>query len=696
MFGTTPSLVREPLTAAFRRRSIGGAAVYLLAICGLVLLSRLLAPPVLPYVAILVVGSALTSALLWREERLNGRTVMLVAALGHAIALFGYAAFEDDYYRFIWDGWRVLEIGTPYGVPPRDFFDDLDVPAAMQDVLSWINYPELPTIYGPTLQGLFALTAFFGGADALALRFAFAAAALLLTWLLLRRYPPGRVALFAWHPLVVAETTLHLHPDIVLSLFLFAALLAGRKHPWLAGVLLALSTGVKIVVLAAWPLLMRLRPAALVAAAITLVAIYGIFAVQGQGVGFDSTATFATAWYFNPFAFEALLLLLGPELGRLAALLVAGLLVLWLHASAGGMDRVPLAKIFGVILLFAPTVNAWYLLWLLPFALGQRETWPYVASAVLPLSYLTGINLEIHGLEDFEVHPAARIAQWVAIAGAILFDFRTLRKARRGTIAPLTPIARPCVSVIIPALNERGSVGPTVEGIRRAAPTGLIEIIVADNGSSDGTGAAAAAAGARVIVQPERGYGAACLAALERVDGRTNIVLFMDADLSDVPGEAESLIEPLMAGTADMVIGSRTLGQIEPGAMSVPQRFGNWLAPALMRMIWGERATDLGPFRAIRRDALDALRMEDRDFGWTIEMQVRAAKSGLRVVERPASYRKRVGVSKISGTMRGVVMAAWKILFVIAREALGDFDRGASGEQRRAGAFPGWRMRREA
>ena len=124
-----------------------------------------------------------------------------------------------------------------------------------------------------------------------------------------------------------------------------------------------------------------------------------------------------------------------------------------------------------------------------------------------------------------------------------------------------------------------------------------------------------------------------------------------------------------------MVIGSRTLGKVDPGAMSAPQKFGNWLAPFLVRLIWGARYTDLGPFRTIERTALERLNMADRDFGWTIEMQVRAAKLGLRTTERPVNYRQRRGISKISGTLKGVFAAGWKILFVIAREAFGDFGR---------------------
>ncbi len=673
-------------------RVSAAALLFLTSVVTLVLLSQQVAPPVALYVATLVVGSAAISALLWKTPAITARTVLLVAVLGHVVALFGQTVFEDDYYRFIWDGWRVLESGTPYGLPPEDFLDNPSVPPAMQAVLEWINYPQYPTIYGPVLQFLFAIVSFVAGSNELGLRILFAGSALLLTALLLKKYRPGSAALFAWNPVVVAESTIHLHPDIILALFLFAGIAAGRRHPIVAGMLIGAAAGVKIVALAAWPILLRLAPQALIAASVTLAALYGFFAVQGLGVGFDSTETFATQWYFNPFAYELFFVLFGPTWGRVFALGIAGVLVLWLHASAKNFERVPLAAIFGTILLFAPAVNAWYLMWLLPFAVGRREIWPYVASAVLPLSYLTGLNLELYEFEEFEVHPLALRAEWVLIGCAILYDLVRARHSRRaGASRPAQPlIAR--VSVVIPALNEEGSIEAAVRGIFAAAPDGLAEVIVADNGSTDRTAEKARAAGATVVLQPERGYGAACLAGLEIVDIESNIILFMDADLSDVPEEADGLLAPIINGEADLVIGSRTLGQVEAGAMSAPQRFGNWLAPVLVRVLWGVRYTDLGPFRAIRRDALERLDMADRDFGWTIEMQVRAAKAELRIAERPVSYRRRVGVSKISGTLRGVFAAGSKILYVIAREAFGDFDQRSRSQVRAARATPPTRV----
>lgn len=226
--------------------------------------------------------------------------------------------------------------------------------------------------------------------------------------------------------------------------------------------------------------------------------------------------------------------------------------------------------------------------------------------------------------------------------------------------------ARARVSVVIPALNEERSL-PLVLA---ALPQGLAdEVIVVDNGSTDATARVAIAAGARVVVEPRRGYGSACLAGIAAAD-RPDVVAFLDADFSDRPQELALVLAPILEGRADLVVGSRVLGSREPGALLPHARFGNLLATWLVRVFFDVRFTDLGPFRAIRADALRSLRMTDPDFGWTVEMQVKAAKAGLRCEEVPVSYRRRVGRSKISGTVTGTIGAARKILGTILRAAL--------------------------
>lgn len=221
------------------------------------------------------------------------------------------------------------------------------------------------------------------------------------------------------------------------------------------------------------------------------------------------------------------------------------------------------------------------------------------------------------------------------------------------------------ICCIIPALDEEAAIARVVG----AVPDWVDCVIVVDNGSRDATAERARAAGAVVVAENERGYGAACLrgiAALPVVD----VVVFVDGDNSDHPEDMHTLIDPIAAGTADFVVGSRVLGRAEKGALTPQQRFGNWLATRLIRAIWGVAWSDLGPFRAIRRDALDRLGMADRTFGWTVEMQIKAARAGLRAREVPVRYRRRIGVSKISGTLRGSVLAGTRILSIIGREAL--------------------------
>lgn len=221
------------------------------------------------------------------------------------------------------------------------------------------------------------------------------------------------------------------------------------------------------------------------------------------------------------------------------------------------------------------------------------------------------------------------------------------------------------VGVVIPALDEAAAIGKVIGAI----PAWVDTIVVADNGSRDGTGEVARAAGAVVVSEPTLGYGAACLAGLAALPTQ-DIVVFLDGDYSDYPEDMADLVDPIVAGNADLVIGSRVLGRADAGSLTLQQRFGNALATWLIGMIWRTRYTDLGPFRAIRSDALERLQMGDRDFGWTVEMQIKAAEAGLRHIEVPVRYRCRIGVSKISGTIKGTVQAGIKILTVIARHAL--------------------------
>lgn len=235
---------------------------------------------------------------------------------------------------------------------------------------------------------------------------------------------------------------------------------------------------------------------------------------------------------------------------------------------------------------------------------------------------------------------------------------------------PVPPLPGPAsrVALIIPALNEEEALSKVLDELPRSL---FARVVVVDNGSMDATVAVARRGGAEVVEERRRGYGQACLAGLARLGPDTDIVVFMDADGSDVPSEAARLIEPIHRGEADLVIGSRALGGAEPGSLRWAQRWGNRLAVRLIRLLYGFRYTDLGPFRAIRWQSLQGLAMRDTNFGWTVEMQVKALQRGLQVEERPVSYRVRIGESKISGTVGGTVKAGIKILWTIARLRLG-------------------------
>ncbi|HEX9150119.1 MAG TPA: glycosyltransferase family 2 protein [Thermoanaerobaculia bacterium] len=229
------------------------------------------------------------------------------------------------------------------------------------------------------------------------------------------------------------------------------------------------------------------------------------------------------------------------------------------------------------------------------------------------------------------------------------------------------------VSVVIPVFNERESLPLVVADLPRDRVT---EVVVVDNGSTDDTSAVARGLPVRLVREERRGYGSACLAGIAALKSSPpDVVVFLDGDYSDHPEELPLLLDGIAAGS-DLVIGSRMLGSREPGALLPQARFGNALACSLVRLIFGYKYTDLGPFRAIRWEALERLGMRDRDFGWTVEMQVKALTAGLRVAEVPVSYRRRVGVSKITGTLAGTLKAGSKILRTIARYGVLSRSRG--------------------
>ncbi|MDX1446947.1 glycosyltransferase family 2 protein [Lishizhenia sp.] len=218
----------------------------------------------------------------------------------------------------------------------------------------------------------------------------------------------------------------------------------------------------------------------------------------------------------------------------------------------------------------------------------------------------------------------------------------------------------PIINVVIPAFNEEKSIAKVIGDIDRNL---VDEVIVVNNNSTDNTLKVAQNAGAVVLTEKRKGYGYACLLGIERTRANTaDIVVFLDGDYSDYPQQIKEVVTPILDQDMDMVIGSRALGNREKGSMTPQQVFGNWLATRLMKLFYGASFTDLGPFRAIKSTSLEKLKMADKTYGWTIEMQIKAAKHKMNFCEVPVKYRKRIGVSKVSGTVKGTVMAGIKII----------------------------------
>ncbi len=218
------------------------------------------------------------------------------------------------------------------------------------------------------------------------------------------------------------------------------------------------------------------------------------------------------------------------------------------------------------------------------------------------------------------------------------------------------------VSIVIPAFNEEQSVGAVLDEIPREH---VDEVVVVDNGSTDRTAAVAAARGATTLREDRRGYGAACQKGIAHTGDDTDVIVILDADHSDYPEDLPDILMPIREGRADFVIGSRTMGRAQKGSLPWNQRWGNKLAVFLMRTLYGYRFSDMGPFRAVRRDHLLSYGMVDRTFGWNVEMQVKALMAGSNIVEVPVRYRPRIGKSKITGTVRGTVLAGTKIIVTI-------------------------------
>ena len=611
---------------------------------------------------------------------IRARTVFWGAVLWRLLFVSLPPSLSDDIYRYVWEGQIQWAGWNPFAVAPNA----QALVALRNSIWPLINNPGASAIYPPMTQIVFkCMAAFFAvsGFKALFCLVDLLIVVVLLRGVRVRGTSPGLVAWYAWNPLVVTEVagSGHYEPLALLPMILGIHWL--HKHGTLAWIALSVSIGFKY---AGALLLMPFRRhralpwIALAAASLLWLAALAPYLDAGRSL-FDSLLLYADKWRYNDLLFGVLARMTGS---LTTAKIAAAILLL---GATFVVSRRHLALEWQCLLLLtcllwlSPTIHPWYLLWvavLLPWA-PSRAVLAWTGGIVFsylflfPLGDAAAIDKGSLWVRALQVVPFG-MGAWMdgrarrKKVAASLVDKVDKGEAWVGSKAPVAGR----VVLMMPALNEAESLPLVLADLQKLQQqTGLLdEIIVVDNGSSDATRDIAHNAGATVLEEPQRGYGSACLRALSYLrQSPPAILVFMDADRSDDAQEIASLLRPIQEEGYDMVIGSRALGEHEPGALLPQARFGNWLATSLIRWNYGFAYTDLGPFRAVRFAALERLHMRDRDFGWTVEMQVRALQENLRICEVPVRYRRRVGQSKISGTLGGSVRAGIKILSTLWR-----------------------------
>ena len=349
--------------------------------------------------------------------------------------LVGGPFFEDDFYRYLWDGYRFATTGTPYGSAPEAFFGDPGVPAMFHRILDGINYPELPTIYAPVTQVVFLLGYWLEPGSVTALQSILIAVDLATIALLLRLAPAGNVMLYAWCPLVVKEVAFTAHPDGIGVCLLLAAIVLARDHRWSAAVCLGMAVGAKIFALVLVPLVLvgaSFGPWVLFVA--TLAALYTPFVLQG-GTDFESLLVFAREWEFNSAAFGLLTTVFPPFEAKLVLVLLCG--AFWgryyFRYSRSGAREVPRGDwLYGVLLMASPVINPWYLLWLLPFAAIAPSAFAWTASVAVFLGYVTGLNLNDENLQPYQQPAWVRPLEFGLILLALAYDLFRRRSTGPG------------------------------------------------------------------------------------------------------------------------------------------------------------------------------------------------------------------------------------------------------------------------
>ena len=620
-----------------------------------------------------IVGQLLAFALFvpaawlcWRGLGIGVYGVLLVVAFGIVLRAIAFAPgapppLTTDTYRYAWDA-RVQAHGVnPYRYPPSAAALE-----RLRDRTIWpnVNRKTWRTIYPPGAEASFlaARVAFGRGVRASTWLFLLAEAAaigLVVCVLVRLRAPPERVAIAAWHPLAISEIAANGHSD-ALAVLAGAALLYtwSGGHRRLAGAAVAYGALVKLGPLLLLPALLRRGRTGFAVTGLAIVAAaYAAYSsVGGRVLGslvrdLRKEDLGSLAWWR-----------LAPLLGRGGAqvLLVVALLAAVAVVAVREHDTVEQVArsaivVLGGVLLSLAYLQPWYGLWLLPFlAIVAAPAWLWLTGA-LPLLYVFGL---VPGPLPWWVR-AAIYGPFIGLS--LVRIARPRRFAATATLAHLP--ARPTVAAVIPTLNEIESLPALLAEFEAGA---VDEVIVVDGGSTDGTPEAARLHGARVVVEPRRGYGRACLSGAEATDA--DVVVFLDGDGSDDPRAIPRLLAPVLAGRAALALGSRA--EPEAGGLHLHQRLGNRLVSWLVRRVYGVPVRDIPPMRAVRRDVLLGLELTELTYGWPTEMVVKTALAGLPIVELPVPARARHGgASKVSGRLGPSLRAGARMLGVVARYA---------------------------
>ena len=665
------------------------------------------------FIKLALVQSALYLIVVWLIVRARGARstlllVLLFAGIFRLSIVFALPYLSDDIYRYVWDG-RVQAAGiNPYRYIPAD--------KHLQSLRDEEIYPKINrrdyahTMYPPGAEFMYFLTTRISESVTW-MKLTIVGFELIAVWILMELLASfgiarQRILIYAWHPLAVWEFAGSGHVDPLAFAFIALALLA-RRRSWetATGIALGLATLAKLFPIVLFPALYKRwgwkMPVALVVAIAAGYLPYigvGPLGVIGFIPGYAQERGIVSGEQF--FILGLADRLLGVNLPNVIFLSFAAAavlaLALWSVLKREDDDRGYLKRSLGLgtafMVLFAPHFP-WYFAWLILFLC-------FVPT--IPVLYLTVASFLLYGTwiankpESVFALKGVLYIPW-ALIGAIAFLNRKRASARvstqtmkRATATPasnrdvsiktdhslrvnLNPLpdsrrSNSGVAVLIAGLNEEETIGEVVRAVPRDIAS---EIIVIDNGSEDLTAEKARSAGARVITETRRGYGSAFRAGVEALSPENQIVVFLDGDGSDVPEQMGALVQPILDGTHDFVLGSRILGRREQGSMIFHQVVAGYVIGFLVRILYGVHYTDMGPFRAIRRDVLESLGMREETYGWPLEMQMRAARAQLRILEVPIDYRRRAGgSSKISGTMKGSILAATRILITFARLAM--------------------------